>query len=53
MATRNLTKHFLDIRNAAKANRSLRSRDDSIDEYDNGILLKNVSISTLAWRFRR
>jgi hypothetical protein len=41
MATRNLTKQFLDIRNSAKANRSLNP--DSSDDYDNdGVLLKNV-----------
>ena len=38
MATRNLTKRFVDIRNAAKANRGLRS--NSFDGNDDGGLLK-------------
>lgn len=36
MATRNLTKKFLEIRNAAKANRSLGVKDEHDD--DGGLL---------------
>jgi len=39
MATRNLTKKLIDIRNAAKANRTLRVRDDTgSEESDSGLL---------------
>ena len=39
MATRNLTKKLVDIRNAAKANRTLRIRgDDGSEESDSGLL---------------
>ncbi len=42
MACRNLTKKFVDIRNAAKANRSLAGgRGDSFDENES-VLLKVI-----------
>lgn len=37
MATRNLTRQFLEIRSGAKANRSLR-KDESSDETDSELL---------------
>ena len=41
MATRNLTKRFLEIRNASKANRSLnRGSFAEGDGYDSGLLNK-------------
>ncbi len=43
MATRNLTKKFLEVRNAAKANRHLGVKDDHHDE--SGLL--KVSILSL------
>ena len=45
MATRNLTKKFLEIRNAAKANRSLGVKDEGHD--DDGGLLSKVSINLI------
>jgi len=45
MACRNLTKQFLDIRNASKANRSLRVRQDSTEEPDFGLLKPAVQDS--------
>ena len=42
MATRNLTRNFVETRNAAKANRHLRgSRDDKDESSDSGLLVKN------------
>eukprot|EP00286_Rhodomonas_abbreviata_P008003 CAMPEP_0181336114 /NCGR_PEP_ID=MMETSP1101-20121128/27232_1 /TAXON_ID=46948 /ORGANISM="Rhodomonas abbreviata, Strain Caron Lab Isolate" /LENGTH=137 /DNA_ID=CAMNT_0023446359 /DNA_START=53 /DNA_END=462 /DNA_ORIENTATION=+ len=45
MACRNLTKKFVDIRNAAKANRSLAIKEDSNDsrEPESGLLKSEVS----------
>jgi len=44
MATRNLTKKFIEIRNSAKANRSLGvHHDDHYDEDGDGGLLKVTS----------
>ena len=46
MAARNLTKKFVDSRNAAKANRTLRSlRDDHSEESDSGLLRVHVCTS--------
>lgn len=45
MATRNLTKLFIDYRSSAKANRSLRGRED--DDTDDGLLeVSSTNIST-------
>lgn len=41
MSVRNLTKRFIDIRNAAKANRSLLKGDNDSGDSDSGLL--NVS----------
>lgn len=41
MSVRNLTKRFIDIRNAAKANRSLMKGDNDSGDSDSGLL--NVS----------
>jgi len=50
MATRNLTKKFVEIRNASKANRHLKSGDDSSDETlpHKGLLNQNSDSTT--WR---
>lgn len=38
MSVRNLTKRFIDIRNAAKANRSLLKGDNDSGDSDSGLL---------------
>jgi hypothetical protein len=49
MATRNLTRHFVDIRNAAKANRSL-SRYEKDESSDSGLLVGDHDLITLSDR---
>lgn len=43
MATRNLTKKYVDLRNASKANRTLNVRSGNEDEYSDRDHLRQVS----------
>lgn len=45
MACRNLTKKFIDIRNGAKANRSLIGKENS----DEGLLKVSLPASYICW----
>jgi uncharacterized membrane protein len=47
MATRNLTRRFVDIRNASKANRSL-SRYEKDESSESGLLVEFHVLSLLA-----
>ena len=44
MATRNLTKKYVDLRNASKANRTLNVRSGMEDEYSDRDYLRQVII---------
>lgn len=50
MAVRNLTKRFVDIRNGAKANKTLRVQDNVSEESDSG-LLRVIFFSNIFFRY--
>jgi uncharacterized membrane protein len=44
MASRNLTRRFIEVRNAAKANRTVRRGSDDPESSDSELLVVNIII---------